>query len=933
VKLFIWISIFSSLVIYSDNSFAVEQTMTTKAGLLPTRLRCEYRIDPLGIDCTNPRLDWILQTNDPSARKLGQIAYQVLAASSPERLAKDDGDLWDSGKVSSDRMSQNPFAGKTLVSHQTVWWKVRVWSEGNAPSLWSNVAQWTMGVLKAEDWNGAQWLGAPDDGTQPDLTGPRKTYETILLRRQFTVKPNLKRALVHVCGLGQYEMTVNGSKVTKDVLTPGWSQYEETCLYDTYDITSLLHTGNNAEGLFLGNGMYLVHEGVRFAGNTRMTWAYRPIKAVALIRLEYADGTVENVVTDEQWRCRSGPITFSSIYGGEDYDARLEPDGWDQPAFQDRTWAKPQVLEGPGGRLKGLSCSAPPIRTFEKFAPVHSTEIKPGVTVYDLGQNAALMLHMKVAGTPGSMVRVIPGELLAKDGSVDKHIFMEKDVWWQYTLKGHGDEDYFSKFFYVGARYLQVELIPASRNSALPNVELLEGAVIRADANPVGQFACSNDLFNRIFMLVRWAQQNNMVSVMTDCPTREKRGWLEEDHLNGPALRYNWDMATLFSKTANDMRDAQRADGLVPTTVPHYSHWNRPFADSPEWSSACVLVPWQQYQFEGDIEILARSYPMMKRYLDFLNHESKDNLITYGLGDWMEIKPRGTTQPLTPIALSATAFYHEDASLLSSIATILDKPAEAISFAKQDDVIRESFNNTFFDSTTNNYGSEGSLGSQCSNSMALVMGLAKTPNDQALLANIVSDVQAHGLTAGDVGYRYLLRALAHGGRSDVIYALNNQSDKPGYGYQLKLGKTSLTESWDGGQSQNHFMLGQIIEWFYHDLAGIQPDPEGPGFKKFIIKPAIVGDLTWVQASYDSISGRIVSEWQRKGKTLELHIIIPVNTTAIVFVPTLDSQFVKEGGHPTDMRDGITFLRMEGSYAVYGVGSGDYTFQSKEIPMQ
>jgi alpha-L-rhamnosidase len=923
---------YSFLVVVTPANFVEAQNqpvtaVITASSFMPDRLRCEYRINPLGIDSANPRFDWIGKASDPAARGLSQTAYQILVASSPDVLGRDQGDLWDSGKISSGQMSQIAYGGKQLVSNQPCWWKVRVWDQKGNLSSWSPAAQWTMGVLNPADWAGAKWIGAPNDGTKPDLQGPLAKYETVLLRRGFTVKPGLKRAVVNVCGLGQYEMSLDGTKVGNDLLTPGWTQYDKTCLYDTYDITASLPPGLHAIGLFLGNGMYLIHRG-RFSSNTNMMSYYGPVQAIASIRLEYTDGSVENVVTDNQWRCASGPITFSSAYGGEDYNAQLEPQGWSQPGFNASAWDNPEELGGPGGTLKGLSCAGPPILAFVGLTPVSQKEIKPGITVYDLGQNASIMLRLKVSGPAGSTVRVIPGELVKKDATVDSGIFSHKPVWWQYTLKGGGDESYFSKFFYVGARYLQVELTPASGASDLPKIESIEGVVVHADSPAVGQFSCSNDLFNGIFKLVRWAQQNNMVSIMTDCPTREKRGWLEENHLNGPALRYNWDMAQLFTKIANDMKDAQRPDGLVPSTCPDYMHGRGRFADSPEWGSACVLLPWQQYEFDGDAELLGRSYDMMQKYQAFLEKQAKDDIVSYGLGDWFDIGPHGLgASQLTPLALTATAFYYEDTFLLSKIAKVLGKDDDATRYAQQADQIHAAFNQALFHADTNQYGMDTKMGSQAGNSIPLVMDLADPANRQAVLDNVVKDVKEKGLTAGDVGYRYLLRALADGGRSDVIYALNNQSDKPGYGYQLKLGKTSLTEGWNGSESQDHFMLGQINEWLYHDLAGIQDDSEGPGFRKIIIKPAVVSDLTWVRGSYDSISGKVVSEWKRDGQTVTLHVVIPPNTSATICVPSVDYASVHEGGRPASASPGLTFLKVDGSYSLYQALSGDYTFDA------
>ncbi len=902
-----------------------------QSGLIPSRLRCEYRINPLNVDLPSPRFDWILSSSESSARGQHQTAYEILVASSPELLAQNRGDFWDSGKVSSDAMAQISYAGQSLRSDQTYWWKVRAWDEAGSPTAWSTSASWNEGPITPADWKGAQWLGAPGEKAKPDFKGPKSRYETLLLRREFTVKPGLKRALVNVCGLGQYEMSLNGTKVGTDLLTPGWSQYEKTCLYDTYDVTHSLQPGTNAVGVLLGNGMYLSHQG-RYHGNATNGYSIAPLQCIAYLHLEYADGSNENLITDDQWRCHPGPITFSSEYGGEDYDARLNPAGWDMPGFDTTAWESPQVGQGPGGSLRGISCAAPPIRAFQSLKPVSQKELKAGVTVYDLGQNAAIMLRVKVSGPAGSVVRVTPDELVHENGQLDRGIFGHQPVWWQYTLDGSGHENYFSKFFYVGARYLQVELIPTEPGGELPKVESMEGVVIHADCPAAGQFSCGNDLLTKTWTLVRWAQQNNMVSTMTDCPTREKRGWLEQDHLNGPALRYNWDMAALFTKVVNDMKDAQCPDGLVPSTCPNYlPDWlqkNRTFADSPEWSSACILVPWQQYEFDGDVELLGRSYAMMQKYQAYLGSKAKDHLVNYGLGDWFDIGPKkpGISQ-LTPLSLTGTAFYYEDTQLLSKIAHLLGKEDDASEYAQQAEQIRVAFNQALFHADSSQYGVTDKLGSQCSNSLPLVMGLVESSSRQPVLKNIVEDVQTKGLTAGDVGYRYLLRALAEGGRSDVIYSLNNQSDKPGYGYQLKLGKTSLTEGWAGTDSQDHFMLGQINEWFFHDLAGIQGDPLGPGFRKIIIRPAIIRDLGWVKASYDSISGRIVSEWEYTGDRLKMHLSIPANTTATIYVPTSDADSIREGTVLASRSPGLKFVRMDEGNAVYEAGSGNYDFSS------
>ena len=888
-----------------------------------TKLGCEHRENSSGVDVSQPRLSWVLSA---SQRGDHQTAYQILAASSEALLKKDSGDLWDSRKVVSDETIQIPFAGAQLKSSQQVFWKVRVWDASGKVSAWSPPATWTMGLLAEADWR-AKWIASPTNAA------------SVLFRREFTVKRGLRRAVVHVCGLGQYELSVNGAKVGDDLLAPGWTQYRQTCLYDTYDFTSSLRRGENAVGLILGNGMY--HIGADKVRYVKFRQSFGPLKAIAQIQLDYADGTSEIIGTDASWQTGSSPVTFNNIFAGEDYDARLEQKGWDQPGFKSASqWPAVKETSGPGGTLKGLSCAAPPIRVIESLKPVSAKLLNTNTTVYDLGQNASIMPRLSVSGPAGSFVRIIPSELLKPDGSVDRASATQDGVrpaWWQYTLgKAEGGkrkaetEMWFPKFFYQGGRYLQVELHPAPDGGPLPKIEKLEGVVVHSSSKPVGEFTCSNPLFNRIYKLVRWAQRSNMQSLMTDCPHREKLGWLEETHLNGPALRYNFDMAQLFTKSMSDMADSQLENGFVPNIAPEYfmaqSRIDQPFRNSPEWGGAFVMVAWQQYQFSGDTGLLRDHYEQMKRYVAFLGSTANNHIVPTGLGDWCDIGPKPSWgSQLTPAPLSATAFYQHFNWILARTAELLGKPDEAKQFDELAGQIRAAFNEKFYHPEAHQYGS----GSQCANALAVVMNLVEPAHRAAVIENIVADVRAKGLTAGDVGYRYLLRALADNGHSEEIYAMNNQSEKPGYGYQLKMGATALAEKWstsiDGGfGSQNHFMLGQINEWLFHDLAGIQPDE--PGFKRIIIKPAVVGDLTWAKARYDSVHGPITTEWKREGGQFTLDITIPPNTTATVFVPAEKAEAVTEGGVMAARSPGVKFLRSEKGGVVFEIASGNYQFK-------
>jgi len=910
-----------------------------------TDLKCESAAAPLGVDVAQPRLFWRVASIERGQR---QTAWQVLVASSAAVLAADQGDRWDSGRVSSDETTFVRYAGAALASSQQVFWKVRAWDRDGRLSAWSAPASWTMGLLAPADWKGV-WIAAPGD------------TESLLLRHEFSVRPGLRRAVVHVCGLGQYEMFLNGTKAGADLLSPGWTNYDVTALYDTRDVTALLREGRNVAGLLLGHGFYHVAPRDRF---TKLTTAFGPLRAILHLRLEYADGTVEFVGTDPSWRTLAGPITTGNIYAGEDYDARRAPAGWASPGFDDRGWARAVALLRPLGTLRGQSAAAEPLREIETQRPVAVRTFPDGTAVYDLGQNASHMPRVRVSGPAGSIVRITPAEIVNDDGTINRNTMDGKNrgnAWWQYTKATDGEETWFPHFYYVGCRYLKVECfrseeelplrVPAEDSierskpasaprpgdpARLPQIESLEGVVVHSSAAPLGHFATSNPLFNRIRDLVRWAQRSNMVSILTDCPHREKLGWLEQYHLNGPAIRYEFDVARIFAKGMHDMADDQTDDGLVPNIAPEYTEFKGPFRAAAEWGAAFILVPWQQYQFTGDLDLVRTHFDAMKRYFAYLETHATDNILSAGLGDWYDLGPEkpGPAQ-LTPPPVTATAFYYDDASILAQAAALLGRADEAKDYAARAARIRASYNRHFFHPDTGSYAT----GSQCANALPLVLDLVEPAGRARVLAALVRDVEQHGyaMTTGDVGFRFLLQALARGGRSDVIYRMVNQDEKPGYGYQLKHGATSLTESWDAnlGSSHNHFMLGQITEWFYKDLAGIDADPAGPGFKKIFLHPGPVGDLASVEASYDSIHGPISLRWERVGDRFTLKAEIPANTTATVFLPAREGAAVLEAGAAAERSAGVTFLRREGDRAVFSIESGSYAFESQwagpEVP--
>jgi hypothetical protein len=864
-------------------------------GITPENLRCEYRVEPRGVDVSSPRLSWTLTSAE---RAQAQSAYQILVASRPAGLDANQADLWDSGKVASDESVNIPYAGKPLASHLRCYWKVRVWDKRNTPSEWSPAASWSMGIMKPEDWHAA-WIAWSRTGLN---SGPLPMF-----RREFKVARKITRATAYIAGLGFFELYLNGRKVGDHVLEPGWTNYRRTDLYATYEVDDFLHPGANAIGVVLGNGMYNVAGGryVKFTGSMG-----RP-KFILQLRIEYDDGTTESIVSDENWKAAPSPIRFSCIYGGEDYDAREEQPGWNEPGFAENGWEAVQIVDDSTERL--VSQAQPPIRVMEVFHPVKISEPAPGIHVYDLGQNFAGWPQITVRGKRGASVRLTPGELLDEKGLVTQRSSGGPE-YFTYILKGIDEETWHPRFSYYGFRYVQVE--------GDAEVTDLEGQFLHSSAPQAGEFSCSNPLFNRIHKLIDAAVRSNLQSVVTDCPHREKLGWLEVPYLMASSIGYDYDLSAYFPKIIRDMQDSQTVEGLIPDTAPDYAVHSDGFRDSPEWGSAMVMVPWWAYRKYGDRRLLEQSLAAMERYAAYLASQARDNIVSYGLGDWYDIGPgEPGVSKLTPIGLTATATYYQDLRVLEQACVRLGRQAEANRYAALAEQVKAAFDRRFFDAKSGRYAT----GSQTAQAMPLVTGMCPRAERRRVLEHLVDDVIRRGnqQTAGDIGYHYLVRALMEGGRSDLLFAMTNRTDPPSYGAQLAKGATSLTEAWDAdpASSQNHCMLGHIEEWFYAGLAGIEADSE-----HITIKPQPVGDLTWAKAWHDTVRGRVESNWKKDGAGFELVLRIPANTSATVYLPGHSGEHVTESGRPISHAEGVRFLRQEGSTLVLEVASGQYTFR-------
>ena len=743
-----------------------------------------------------------------------------------------------------------------------------------------------------------------------------------IFRDGFVVRKAVLKAILRISGLGQYEAHVNQHNVTDAVLTPGWTDYSKRVFYDTYDVTALIVPGNNAIGVMLGRGMYDVSE--TKGRYSKFSRSFGPPTLIAELALSYTDGTTQTIGSDGSWKTASGPITFSSVYGGEDYDARLEQSGWDGPGFDASSWRRAEIVDGPGGKL--VPEPMPPIKASQQFDPVAVTHPAPQVTVYDLGQNFAGWPEIEVSGEAGVKVKLVAGELLDPKGFVTQrsaNASPKDENSFSYVLKGDGVERWHPRFSYWGFRYVEV-------SEGATAIHHLDGRFLHDAVDIDGSFNTSNELFNRIHKLINMAMLSNMVSVLTDCPHREKLGWLEQTHLAGASLMYNYDLAALYAKMADDMQDAQLANGMVPDIAPEFPKFEGAFRDSPEWGVADILSTWTSYQFYGDLDQLRQHYDSMARYVAYLHSRTQNDLLSYGLGDWYDIGPGEPGESkLTSKGLTASAVYYQALMRMARIATLTGHPDDAPNYTHDAEQVKAAFNHQYFHPDTNQYDS----GSQTADAMPLVVGLVPESLRQAVLANLISDIRHHDnhVTAGDIGYHYVVRALTDGNRSDVLYDMLSSTDRPSYGDQLAHGATSLTEAWDANpnSSQNHFMLGHAEEWFYRGLAGIDFDLDRNLNERIIIHPAVVGSIRDAKATYKSKLGVIESNWSLQGDTVEMTVVIPVSNTATIILPSTFTRDLQINGGSPGAATGIRRASSASGSPAFIVTGGRYIFKASK----
>jgi len=877
---------------------------------------CNNRINPIGVNSAELFFSWQMQSDQNGVT---QSAYQLVISSTIKKLNTDKFDVYNTELIASNQSIQVPYRGPTLQPARTYYWKIRVRGNDGAFSKWSTVQQFTTGIVEPEDWENAKWIGyeklpdsmrvvpfihykmAEDD---PKLV---KNAVSPLLRKTFNVSKNVKQALLFISGLGHYEGSINGQKIGNAFLTPGWSHYDKTVLYNSYDVTHQLRKGQNAIGVILGSGFYHVSQERYSKG----TGTYGKPKMITLLKIIYDDDSEYDVISDESWKTSPSPVTYNNIYGGEDYDARLEQVGWNTVDFDDTRWKNAIEAGAPLGKLRAEYDY--PVMFLDSFQVKRTMQVGENTYVYDFGQNVSGVPQIKVSGKAGQTLRITPAEVLAEDGRIHPMVDATPH-YYAYTLKGGGEETWTPRFTYFAVRYLQIEVLADESNrNQLPIVKDVQLLHNRNSTPSNGFFSTSNDLFNRIHTLVDWAIKSNMQSYITDNPQREKLSWQGEQNFMRLAINYNYDLYNLYRIQVQHIIDSQHENGVIPDIAPEYVQFEGPFVDTPEWGSTGILDLWFLYKFYGDTASMRKAYPMMIRYAKHLESQAVGHILEYGLGDWLDIGN------VTPRGVTATAYYFHAVDVLSKMASLLGVTDDAQYYGALAQNIRSSFNQKFFDKKTKTYGS----GSQTSMAMPISLGIVDDQYRIDVLTNLVNQIgkeDDYQITAGDVGHRFLVEALFENGFGEVLYTMTNRDDKRGYAYQLNRGNTALAETWDGNASQNQLAMGHILEWFHGGLLGIRQEANSVAFNHIRIQPEPVGDITWAKGGFRSPYGWITTDWKQDEDVFLLRVEIPVNTKATVYVPATREAKIYLNDTP------LKNYEYQQGRARIEVGSGSYQFQ-------
>ena len=899
-----------------------------EAKISPARLRCEYLENPQVVDILNPRLSWV---NIAAEGDRGQIqtAWEIRVAGTKEKLLIGQADLWNSNKVVSSQSTNIRYDGKTLSSRQDCWWQVRTWDKNGIVSEWSEPAFWSMGLLKPGEWK-ALWIGAPWQGEEalpkPGRTGQGEAQgkqelppPAPMLRKSFTINKEIASAHAYVTGLGWFELYLNGKKVSEDVLVPNLTAYgkrpgleknyislpdnfrEYRLMYLSYDIKDLLKKGDNAIGAILGNGFY----------NAPINWtqSYGSPRFLGQIYITYTDGTEDIIISDQSWKASKSPIVMDLVYGGEHYDARLEQPGWCSSGFDDSGWEQVAVRKAPEGKMKAHM--SPTDRVMEKLAPIKIESLGEGKYRVDFGQEISGWLHLlNVTGETGRKIDI---KYICESPVGDN----------SYTLKGGGPESYAARFTWFVFREVEISGWPGELKP-----EQLRAEAVYTNIETTGKFESSDTLFNKINKIWVRSQKDNMHGgIASDCPHRERSPYTGDGQVSCVTVMHNFDATAFYTKWIQDILGAQNPQtGYVPNGAP----WQPGCGGGVAWGAAINIMPWEFYLHYGDIDMLKNNYDGMKGYIRYmLTWTNKEGIMfsqapdTANPNQWLNLGDWAVPDKLPPDNLVHTFYLWRCADFTSKTAQALGYKDEAKKYADLAVKTKKAFQNKFYDKEKGTYGPYGG------SIFGLKMGV---PAYQKLrvIAALKSDIAANGghLDTGIFGTQFFFEVLAENGMQDLAFEVMNKKTQPSYGWWIEQGATTTWEQWDGSGSRNHPMFGGAITWFYRELAGMNTDPLQPGYRNIIIKPRPAGDVTFASYSNETPNGMASVSWKKNADSFKLDIKVPVGSTATVYVPALNAKNVTENGKVISARSGVSFQKMENAYAIFTVGSGEYSFDSR-----
>ncbi len=891
--------------------------------LRPVELKTESAHEPLGIDNPNPRFSWLIEASGPST---AQLAYRIMVASTRQLLEDDMGDIWDSGMVQNPENIFIPYNGIALSSGSQYFWKVKIWDTKDRESDWSQTASWTMGLLNPSDWK-AKWIGLDraigNDKPEIDKTRLSARY----LRKEISVSKEVRKATASVCGLGLFELYVNGAKIGDQVLAPALSEYDKRAYYLTFDLTEHVIKGQNALGVILGNGRFFAP---RKTTPMPMT-TYSFPKLIFQLKVVYADGTAETFVSDETWQLTAnGPVVANNEYDGEEYDATKEFPGWNAAGFDDSNWMPAELVNLGAPKLNAQPLA--PIVVKETLKPIEVKEVSPGVYVYDMGQNLVGWARLNVQGARGTTVKMRFSEALKPDGNLYLDNIRGANVTDLYTLRGEGVEVYEPRFTYHGFRFVELTGFPGK-----PDLSTLEGRVVYDDLELTGSFETSDSTINAIYKNAYWGIRGNYRSIPTDCPQRDERhGWLGDRALGSKGESFIFDVSRLYAKWMQDIEDAQREDGCLPDVAPSY--W-KVYSDNITWPAAYPIITEMLYDQYGMMAPIKDHYDSFRKWVLYMktNYLKENILVKDTYGDWCMppesqelIHSQDPSRKTSGEVLSTTYYYHI-LSMMQKFAGLLNKPDHGAEYKQLADSIYKAYNDKFFNQELKYYSNNTATANLLSLAYGLVPEVYKHAVSDNIAEKTMTDFNGH-ISTGLVGAQWIMRTLTKFGREDIAYRLVTNTDYPSWGYMVQNGATTIWELWNGNtadpamNSRNHVMLlGDLVIWFYEDLAGIKSDPEVPGFRHIIMKPTLAGDLNFVKASFRSVRGMIRSEWTKDETSFDWEITIPSNTSATVYLPAKSRSGITESGERAGLNAGAKFLRVEEGRALFEVNSGTYQF--------